>query len=354
MRLERPSPTTQEILDSGAIPRLRGYIVRPGKVSDSVFGGEGSYVDKATKRRVDFENPPLEDGNGLPVRIMVRTDRISTHDINRGNIPFKGQILASNHNFMRRLLIAELGTSQLDIPGLEDSAAVTVAENLTQIPLEMVLRAYMAKTNTETSLYVHYMRGERTFCGHALPEGLIANGKLPDIIDTPTTKSDEHDELILPADIAKLGICTLAQYEVVKRHATDAFRKVAKALLERGLIAVDTKTEHGINSRNQIVVQDEVWTMDSSRFWLLKDYTEQMTKLRSGEITELELKALSKEYARKFSKGEEGYSDEERALIAVRYVDGIEQLLGRPFVPDMRPWEERVVSGLEKAVETLS
>ena len=95
---------TQEILDSGAVPRLKGYTVRPGKVSDSIFGGKGSYLDKKTEKEVEFENPPLDTKDGLgfvpagvPIRGMVRTERISTHDINRGHIPFKAQILAENH-----------------------------------------------------------------------------------------------------------------------------------------------------------------------------------------------------------------------------------------------------------------
>ena len=40
--------STQEILDSGAVKRLKGYIVKPGKVSDSIFGGKGSYFNKST------------------------------------------------------------------------------------------------------------------------------------------------------------------------------------------------------------------------------------------------------------------------------------------------------------------
>ena len=33
--------TTQELLDSGIIPALKGFTVRPGKVSDSIHGGQG-------------------------------------------------------------------------------------------------------------------------------------------------------------------------------------------------------------------------------------------------------------------------------------------------------------------------
>ena len=36
---EQETSSTQEILDSGAIPKLKGYQVRPSKVSDCIFGG---------------------------------------------------------------------------------------------------------------------------------------------------------------------------------------------------------------------------------------------------------------------------------------------------------------------------
>ena len=81
------SPTTQEIIDARIVPRLNDYVVRPGKVSDSIFGGRGHYKTSDGKV-VEFENPPLNMQNGTPVRLMVRTNRISTHDIVRGEIPF--------------------------------------------------------------------------------------------------------------------------------------------------------------------------------------------------------------------------------------------------------------------------
>jgi phosphoribosylaminoimidazole-succinocarboxamide synthase len=59
--------------------------VLKGKVSDSVFG----------------EALTTTDGRGL--RLMFRNNRISTHDVNRGAIPFKDQVLAINHDHMRRL-----------------------------------------------------------------------------------------------------------------------------------------------------------------------------------------------------------------------------------------------------------
>jgi len=150
-----------------------------------------------------------------------------------------------------------------------------------------------------------------------------------------------------------MGACTPAQYEQIRNSSIFAFGMISQFLKDRGLIAVDTKTEHGINKNRQIVSQDEIWTMDSSRFWLLDDYNDQLTKLKNNEIEELNPISYSKEFARGFSEGDKGYTDEQRAQIAVRYIEGIQHLLGKRFEPDMRSSEERIVSGLQEITRSL-
>ncbi|MCK4650336.1 phosphoribosylaminoimidazolesuccinocarboxamide synthase [Candidatus Pacearchaeota archaeon] len=354
VRSEEDMNLTQEIIDFGVVPRLKGYRVRPGKVSDSIFGGEGSYMDKATGKLVEFENPPLENRCGIPLRIMVRTGRISTHDVVRGDIPFKDQILAVNHDYMRRMLQPVLGSSQLEVDGLGGNAVVIVAENLKQIPFENVLRAYMAKSSTSTSLYQYFINGSRKFCGHSLPDNLVENGRLPYVMDTPSTKSDEHDESVSPETLFRRGLCTKDQYAEIRSNSLFAFGMVSQFLRGRGLIAVDTKTEHGINRDCEIVAQDELWTLDSSRFWLADDYEKQLKELGNGEIEVLNPSSYSKEFARGFSKGDEGYTDEQRVKIAVRYIEGIQHLIGAEFVPDMKSRNERVIGGLEAAVRIVA
>jgi len=346
--------STQDILNSGAVPRLSGYMVRPGKVSDSIMGGKFTIFEKDTGKDCVYENPPLNTKDGVPLRIMVRTERISTHDINRGVIPYKDQILAENHNFMRRLLQSAIGTSQFDVPGLADNSVVIAAENLKTIPVENVLRGYMAKSSTSTSLYQAYVvRGERTFAGHKLPEGLVTNGPLPYVMDTPSTKSDDHDATIDMAYLVKNNLCTPEQYVQIRNAGIFAFGMVSQYLKERGIIAVDTKTEHGINRKGEIVSQDEIWTMDSSRFWLANDYQDQLERFQRGEIKEINPKSYSKEFARGFSEGDKGYTDEQRIQIAIRYIVGIQHLLSKPFNPDTRQRDERVISGLETVVREL-
>lgn len=349
---EHSSPKTQYILDSNIIPKLKGFYVRPGKVSDSIYGGIGSYLN-SNKEEVNFENPCLRTKDGTKLRIMVRTERISTHDINRGEIPFKDQIIATNHNFMRKLVKDIIGTSQYDILGLEDNSVVIAAENIKTIMFENVLRAYMAKSTTSTSLYHAWLKGEKRFCGHQIPEKIIPNGKLPYVMDTPSTKSEIHDESVIPEVLFAKGICSPDKYAEIRNSSLVAWGEVSSYLLNRGIILVDTKTEHGINKKGNIVSQDELYTMDSSRYWLVNDYNQQLEKLANGEIKELNPNSFSKEFARGFSEGEKGYIEEQRIQIAVRYILGIQHLTGLPFEPDMRTREERIISGLEKIVINL-
>lgn len=352
MTSEGSVSTTQELLDSGVIPALKGFTVQPGKVSDSIYGGRVAFTRK-DGTVAEAENPPLDTRDGRPLRLMVRTQRISTHDINRGEIPFKDQILAANHNYMRRLVEPAIGTSQFEVPGLEDNDVVIAAENLQLIPVENIFRAYNAVSSTSTSLYQAWKRDEKIFAGHPIPEGLVANGPLPYVMDTPSTKSADHDVTLSPEEMIRQGDVTSAQYTAIRNSGLVAFGMASQFLRSRGIILVDTKFEHGINTDGQIVSQDEILTMDSSRFWLASDYDAQMERFNLGELDELNPKSYSKEFARGFSEGEKGYTDEQRIVIAARYVVGIQELLGTRFEPDMRPRDERVVSALRKIVENL-
>jgi phosphoribosylaminoimidazole-succinocarboxamide synthase len=67
------------------------------------------------------------------------------------------------------------------------------------------------------------------------------------------------------------GVCTAGQYAQIRNASIMAFGIVSEHLRARGMVLVDTKTEHGINRAGEIVAADELYTMDSSRFWRLDD-----------------------------------------------------------------------------------
>jgi phosphoribosylaminoimidazole-succinocarboxamide synthase len=81
---------------------------------------------------------------------------------------------------------------------------VTVAVKCTPFPIEFVVRGYITGTSG-TSLWTHYSKGVREYCGHVFPDGLQRDQKLPSNVMTPTTKSDVHDELISAAQIIASG-----------------------------------------------------------------------------------------------------------------------------------------------------
>ncbi len=325
-----------QLIEDGDIPRLKGCTVLEGKVSDSVFG----------------EN--LRAASGVSLRLMFRNNRISTHDVNRGAIPFKDQVLAFNHDHMLDLVKDILGSSQFTVDGLLPSSTVIPAENLRLIQLENVIRFYMAESSTSTSLYQHWLQakeaGETTlsYAGHHLVVAdLVPNGVLPYLMDTPSTK-EKVDRTTDAQYLIDEGVCTQGQYQQIRNSSLMAFGVVSQYLSEKGMVLVDTKTEHGINSQGQIVAADELYTMDSSRFWRLDD---------NGEVISREGKpvSFSKEFARGMVKEmDQQFSDAQANEIAVRYIQGLQHLTGLTFTPDLRARDQRIVESVELILDTLS
>ena len=325
----------RQLIEDGEIPRLDGATVLEGKVSDSVFSAD------------------LVSNSGKRIRLMFRNNRISTHDVNRGAIPFKDQVLAINHDHMLQLVKDVLGSSQFEVSGLEPSSTVIPAENLDLVMLENVLRLYMAESSTSTSLYQHWLAaseaGASTFryAGHELTVSeLQPNGLLPYLMDTPSTK-DKVDKTIDAQYLVDNQVCSWEQYAQIRNSSLMAFGMVSQYLSTRHMVLVDTKTEHGINSEARIVVADELYTMDSSRFWRLDDNGELLT--RDGKPV-----SFSKEFARGMVKEQDQqFTAEQANEIAIRYIQGLQHLTGVSFSPDLRPRDERLVDSTNLILDAL-
>jgi phosphoribosylaminoimidazole-succinocarboxamide synthase len=325
----------RQLIENGELPRLKGCTVVEGKVSDSVMGDS------------------LRTRSGKSLRLMFRNNRISTHDVNRGAIPFKDQVLAFNHDHMLRLVRSVLGSSQFEVEGLVASSTVIPAENLTLVMLENVLRLYMAESSTSTSLYQHWLAAKEagqttmTYAGHELDvRALEPNGILPYLLDTPSTK-EKVDRTTDADSLVASGVCTRAQYAQIRNSSIMAFGVVSQYLAGRGMVLVDTKTEHGVNSEGNIVAADELYTMDSSRFWRLGD--DGQLETRDGKPV-----SFSKEFARGMvkEKGQQ-FSAEQAGEIAVRYIQGLQHLTGESFEPDLRPRDQRIVESTNLILDRL-
>ena len=254
---------------------------------------------------------------------------------------------------MLKLVKDILGSSQFEVAGLEPSSTVIPAENLQLVQMENVLRLYMAESSTSTSLYQHWLQAkaedlvEFNYAGHDLRvAALKPNGLLPYLMDTPSTK-DKVDRTIDARYLIDQGVCTAAQYDQIRNSSMMAFGMISQYLKGRGMVLVDTKTEHGINRDGKIVVADELYTMDSSRFWRLDDQGELMS--HNGKPL-----SFSKEFARDMVKEKDQQFTEQQANeIAVRYIQGLQHLTGEAFVPDLRPRDQRIIGSSNLILDAL-
>lgn len=326
--------TIEDVVNSGEIPELKDAEYYQGKV------------------RANFTGPRLLAADGAPLRIIIATDQISTHDMVRGSIPFRGQILTDISNEMLLLISAHLPNAQRYAPA---NSTVVIAENCEPFMFEMVWRCYMCKSSTETSLYYHYVDlKKREYCGHILPEGLKADGPLPYMMDTPSTKESEegaHDVSVSPGELYNKGIVTPIEYGQIIFKTGSAYAFGQKHFRELGIIIPDTKFELGRTHDGQIVTIDEVLTPDSSRFWMAEDYEEKMAAGQSPT-------SYSKQFGRDIGTPGQAYTDQERFLIGCRYVETYQKLTGKQFVPDLRTPRQKIVedvkAGLEKIMKKSS
>lgn len=202
-------------------------------------------------------------------RILIASDRISAFDRILAAIPYKGQILTQIARFWFDRTADILPNHVLSYPDRN----VVIGQRLTILPVEVVVRGYLAGT-TSTSVLTQYKQGQRAMYGHVLPDGLRDNQILPYPIITPTSKAFDggHDAPLTAEEILSQGLLTAAQWDEVSAAALALFARGQQIAAERGLILVDTKYEFGTDATGQILIADEIHTPDSSRYWTSSGY----------------------------------------------------------------------------------
>jgi phosphoribosylaminoimidazole-succinocarboxamide synthase len=198
-------------------------------------------------------------------RLLITTDRLSAFDQILAVIPWKGQVLTqlARYWFENTKDISENHVLSYPDPN------VVLGKRLTILPVEIVVRGYLAGT-TSTSILTLYSKGLRQMYGHDLPEGLRPNQALPQPIITPTSKAFDggHDEPLTAEDILRTGLLTRSQWDEVSQKALALFARGQQMAAARGLILVDTKYEFGTDAEGRILLADEIHTPDSSRYWI--------------------------------------------------------------------------------------
>jgi phosphoribosylaminoimidazole-succinocarboxamide synthase len=200
------------------------------------------------------------DGEGL---LLVASDRISTFDVVLPTeIPDKGRVLTGLSAFWFRRTEAICPNHLL---GLRADGRSTACRRLEMLPLECVVRGYLAGSG-----WKDYLRSGAT-SGRALPPGLVESARLPEPIFTPSTKAASgHDENI-DADQAA-ALVGAKRFAEVEAAALALYRFASGHALARGIVIADTKFEFGLDGEGGLVLADEAFTPDSSRFWPADEY----------------------------------------------------------------------------------
>ena len=280
-------------------------------------------------------------------RVIVVTDRISAFDNVLGTLPLKGQVLNHAAAFWFEQTAHIAPNHVLSVP----DPNILIARECTPLPVEMVVRAYLTGS-TSTSIWVHYERGSREFCGHHLPDGLKKHAQLPAPILTPSTKAPhgDHDISASREEILKISGMPASDFDTAAEMAMALFREGQRLCATRGLILVDTKYEFGKTKDGRIVVIDEIHTPDSSRFWYAQSYEPRMAEGRDPE-------SFDKEYVRRYLV-DQGYRGEGpipvipdgvRVEATRRYLEAVDLITGVPFVPDLAEPNVRMKKNLAAA-----
>lgn len=208
--------------------------------------------------------------------LVVATDRVSAFDVVFPNlIPNKGRVLNGLSKFWFDYTSDVIGnhvvsTDVADFPeglaGFEDelSGRSMLVKKIKMVEAECIVRGYL-----EGSGLKDYNK-TGGICGVKLPAGLKQADKLPEPIFTPSTKAPQgHDENVSYQELSdRIGGELAAR---LKETSIALYLKASAYAESKGLILADTKLEFGM-LEGRLVVADEMFTPDSSRYWEIDDY----------------------------------------------------------------------------------
>ena len=251
--------------------------------------------------------------------LLVASDRISTFDVVLPTeIPDKGRVLTGLSAFWF-VRTREIVSNHL--LALRSDGRSTVCRRLRMLPIECVVRGYLSGSGWKD------YRATGAVCGHGLPGGLVESARLPEPIFTPSTKAATgHDQNIDRKRALELVEPEL--YDAVERASLALYGFASDHASERGIIIADTKFEFGIDAAGTLVLADEVFTPDSSRFWPAAEY-------RAGGPQPSFDKQFVRDYCERlgWDKAYPGpeLPDDVVAGTRARYVEAFELLTGRRF-----------------------
>ncbi|MCX2928833.1 phosphoribosylaminoimidazolesuccinocarboxamide synthase [Mycobacterium sp. CVI_P3] len=268
--------------------------------------------------------------------LFVASDRISAYDyVLDSLIPDKGRILTAMSVFFFDYIDAPNHLAgPPDDPRIPDEVLgrALVVRQLEMVPIECVARGYL----TGSGLLDYQRNG--TVCGIVLPPGLVEASKFASPLFTPATKAElgEHDENIsFNRTIELVGAVRANQ---LRERTLQIYIQAADHALTKGIIIADTKFEFGVDDDDRVVLADEVFTPDSSRYWPADTY-------RAGVVQP----SFDKQFVRNWLTGpESGWDrygstpppplpDDIVEATRARYIEAYERISGLSFADWIGP-----------------
>jgi phosphoribosylaminoimidazole-succinocarboxamide synthase len=217
-----------------------------------------------------------EVGNNL---LIVASDRISAFDyILPSLIPSKGKILTQVSKFWfeftelicpNHMVTAEVDEYPEVLRKYREKLEKRsmLAKKTDVIPVECVVRGYLAGSG-----WKEYEASGKT-SGVKLPPGMKQADRLQEPIFTPATKAEAgagHDTNISFKKMQKIAGGSLSQK--IRSVSLELYQKASLYALSKGIIIADTKFEFGL-FEDELILVDEIFTPDSSRFWPVESYS---------------------------------------------------------------------------------
>lgn len=202
--------------------------------------------------------------------VIVTTDRISAFDnILPVLVKGKGIVLNKISNFWfertRNIVPNHMVDDRVEhMPPFFQNEyfreRAVMVQKLKMLPFEFVVRGYLFG-----SMWNAYENGE-SFCGMTLSGHYEQAQRLEQPVLTPARKHDiGHDEYVSIKEVkAELGP------EMTTRIMQSCFKLYevcSEFAFSKGLIIADAKFEFGQNEQGELVLADEIFTPDSSRYW---------------------------------------------------------------------------------------
>ncbi|MET9228681.1 phosphoribosylaminoimidazolesuccinocarboxamide synthase [Lentzea sp. NPDC003310] len=260
--------------------------------------------------------------------LFVASDRISAYDhILSSEIPDKGRVLTAMSVFWFERL-APNHLVAFDDPRIpaEVRGRALLVRKLQMVDVECVARGYL----TGSGMADYTATG--AVCGIELPAGLVEASELDPPIFTPASKAEigAHDENVSFDVIAEKHGVELASK--LRDRTIELYSEARAYALTRGLILADTKFEFGLSPDGELILADEVFTPDSSRYWPAEGY-------EPGRVQP----SFDKQFVRDWLTSEESGWDRKSDVpppplpadvieaTRARYIEAYERLTGRSF-----------------------